>query len=149
MKVLITGSNGQIGYCLVQQLHQQNIPFLALDRNKLDITVQPAVLQTVSDYCPDIIINAAAYTAVDKAESESELAFAINQNGAAYLAEAAQQVGAAMLHISTDYVFNGQAIQPYAETDTTAPQGVYGQSKLAGEQAVLSICPRSIILRTA
>ena len=149
MKVLITGSNGQIGYCLVQQLHQQNIPFLALDRNKLDITVQPAVLQTVSDYCPDIIINAAAYTAVDKAESESELAFAINQNGAAYLAEAAQQVGAAMLHISTDYVFDGQAIQPYAETDTTAPQGVYGQSKLAGEQAVLSICPRSIILRTA
>lgn len=149
MKVLVTGSNGQVGYCLVQQLRQQNADFLALDRDQLDITQRQAVWQTVSDYRPDIIINAAAHTAVDKAESEAEQAFAINRDGAAYLAEAAQQIGAAMLHISTDYVFDGQATQPYTETDTTAPQGVYGQSKLAGEQAVLAACSRSIILRTA
>ena len=149
MKVLVTGSNGQVGYCLVQQLRQQNADFLALDRDQLDITQRQAVWQTVSDYRPDVIINAAAYTAVDKAESEVEQAFAINRDGAAYLAEAAQQIGAAMLHISTDYVFDGQATQPYTETDATAPQGVYGQSKLAGEQAVLAACSRSIILRTA
>lgn len=149
MKVLVTGSNGQVGYCLVQQLRQQNADFLALDRDQLDITQRQAVWQTVSDYRPDIIINAAAHTAVDKAESEAEQAFAINRDGAAYLAEAAQQIGAAMLHISTDYVFDGQATQPYTETDATAPQGVYGQSKLAGEQAVLATCSRSIILRTA
>lgn len=149
MKVLVTGSNGQVGYCLVQQLRQQNADFLALDRDQLDITQRQAVWQTVSDYRPDVIINAAAYTAVDKAESEAEQAFAINRDGAAYLAEAAQQIGAAMLHISTDYVFDGQATQPYTETDATAPQGVYGQSKLAGEQAVLAACSRSIILRTA
>ena len=149
MKVLVTGSNGQVGYCLVQQLRQQNADFLALDRDQLDITQRQAVWQTVSDYRPDVIINAAAYTAVDKAESEAEQAFAINRDGAAYLAEAAQQIGAAMLHISTDYVFDGQATQPYTETDATAPQGVYGQSKLAGEQAVLATCSRSIILRTA
>ena len=149
MKVLVTGSNGQVGYCLVQQLRQQNADFLALDRDQLDITQRQAIWQMVSDYRPDVIINAAAYTAVDKAESEAEQAFAINRDGAAYLAEAAQQIGAAMLHISTDYVFDGQATQPYTETDTTAPQGVYGQSKLAGEQAVLAACSRSIILRTA
>ena len=149
MKVLVTGSNGQVGYCLVQQLRQQNADFLALDRDQLDITQRQAVWQTVSDYRPDVIINAAAHTAVDKAESEAEQAFAINRDGAAYLAEAAQQIGAAMLHISTDYVFDGQATQPYTETDATAPQGVYGQSKLAGEQAVLATCSRSIILRTA
>ena len=149
MKVLVTGSNGQVGYCLVQQLRQQNADFLALDRDQLDITQRQAVWQTVSDYRPDVIINAAAHTAVDKAESEAEQAFAINRDGAAYLAEAAQQIGAAMLHISTDYVFDGQASQPYTETDATAPQGVYGQSKLAGEQAVLAACSRSIILRTA
>ena len=149
MKVLVTGSNGQVGYCLVQQLRQQNADFLALDRDQLDITQRQAVWQTVSDYRPDVIINAAAHTAVDKAESEAEQAFAINRDGAAYLAEAAQQIGAAMLHISTDYVFDGQATQPYTETDATAPQGVYGHSKLAGEQAVLAACSRSIILRTA
>ena len=149
MKVLVTGSNGQVGYCLVQQLRQQNADFLALDRDQLDITQRQAIWQMVSDYRPDVIINAAAYTAVDKAESEAEQAFAINRDGAAYLAEAAQQIGAAMLHISTDYVFDGQATQPYTETDATAPQGVYGQSKLAGEQAVLAACSRSIILRTA
>ena len=149
MKVLVTGSNGQVGYCLVQQLRQQNADFLAIDRDQLDITHRPAVWQTVLDYRPDVIINAAAHTAVDKAESEAEQAFAINRDGAAYLAEAAQQIGAAMLHISTDYVFDGQATQPYTETDATAPQGVYGQSKLAGEQAVLAACSRSIILRTA
>ena len=149
MKVLVTGSNGQVGYCLVQQLRQQNADFLALDRDQLDITQRQAVWQTVSDYRPDVIINAAAHTAVDKAESEAEQAFAINRDGAAYLAEAAQQIGTAILHISTDYVFDGQATQPYTETDATAPQGVYGQSKLAGEQAVLAACSRSIILRTA
>ena len=149
MKVLLTGSNGQVGWALVQQLSQQAIDFVAFNRQELDITHQQAVMQAVMAYHPDVIINAAAHTAVDKAESEPDLAFAINQQGAGYLAEAAQQVGAALLHISTDYVFDGQANQPYGENDATAPQGVYGQSKLAGEQAVLAACSRSIVLRTA
>ncbi len=150
MKILITGSHGQVGSCLVKQLKAQpGFEYLAVDRKQLDITDEQAVSQMVNTFQPDVIINAAAHTAVDKAEQEGELAYAINCDGPHFLAKAANSVGAAMLHISTDYVFAGDKQGEYSECDATNPQGVYGMSKLAGEQAVAASCPRHIILRTA
>lgn len=147
-KFLITGSKGQVGYCLVQQLTGK-ADILAVDRDELDITDKDQVFRAVQEFQPDIIINAAAHTAVDKAESEIELSEAINVYGPQYLAEAANKIGATILHISTDYVFNGEGSQAYKETDETGPQGVYGKTKLAGEIAVQQANPRSVILRTA
>ena len=150
MKVLITGSNGQVGSCLVKQLQScPEIEFLAVDRNELDITSEQDVIKTVNDFLPNIIINAAAHTAVDKAQDEVELSYAINRDGPKYLAQAAEKVGAAILHISTDYVFAGDKQGLYSESDSVNPQGVYGESKLAGEEAVINACTRHIILRTA
>ena len=150
VKVLITGSNGQVGSCLVKQLQScLEIEFLAVDRDRLDITSEQEVVKTVNDFMPNVIINAAAHTAVDKAENEIELSYTINCDGPLYLAQAAEQVGAAILHISTDYVFAGDKEGLYSESDTVNPQGVYGESKLAGEEAVINACSRHIILRTA
>ena len=150
MRVLITGCYGQVGSCLTKQLaDNEKIKVLALDRKELDITSQGAVNAVVAEFKPNIIINAAAHTAVDKAEGEVDLSYAINRDGPKYLAQAAQSVGAAILHISTDYVFEGNKIGEYVETDTTNPQGVYGKSKLAGEIAVAEACDKHIILRTA
>ncbi|SMY17000.1 dTDP-4-dehydrorhamnose reductase [Photobacterium aquimaris] len=150
MKVLITGSNGQVGSCLVKQLQScPEIEFLAVDRDELDITSKQEVINTVNNFMPNIIINAAAHTAVDKAENEVELSYAINRDGPEYLAQAAEHVGAAILHISTDYVFAGDKDGSYSESDTVNPQGVYGESKLSGEKAVINACSRHIILRTA
>lgn len=150
MKILVTGSNGQVGSSLVKLLNQMpEIVFLAADREQLDITDCEAVNKLVNDFKPNAIINAAAYTGVDKAEQEVELSYAINRDGPQFLAQAANSVGATILHISTDYVFAGDKDGKYAETDTVAPQGVYGHSKLAGELAVAAACPRHIILRTA
>ena len=147
---LITGAKGQVGSQLVQQLQAQpNTTVIATDRNTLDITNRAAVFQAAQTHRPDIIINAAAHTAVDKAESEPDFARAINVDGTRHLAEAAQNIGAAFLHISTDYVFDGKGETPYRESDATAPQSVYGQTKLDGETAALAACPRTIILRTA
>lgn len=150
MKFLITGSNGQVGSCLVKQLVlMPDVEFLAVDRALLDITDSAAVSKLIDEFKPDAIINAAAYTAVDRAEQEVELSYAINRDGPQFLAQAAHAIGAVMLHISTDYVFAGDKDGEYVETDDVAPQGIYGQSKLAGELAVAAACPRHIILRTA
>ncbi|OEF10063.1 dTDP-4-dehydrorhamnose reductase [Aliivibrio logei] len=150
MRVLITGCYGQVGHCLTQQLaDKESTTVLALDRDQLDITNQDSVNAIVDDFKPTIIINAAAHTAVDKAEEEVELSYAINRDGPKYLAQAAQNVGAAILHISTDYVFEGNKVGEYAESDQTNPQGVYGESKLAGEKAVARACEKHVILRTA
>jgi dTDP-4-dehydrorhamnose reductase len=150
MKILIAGKNGQVGSCLVDRLKAQTeLTFLALGHEGLDITDPIQVNKIVSEFQPDIIINAAAYTAVDKAEQESELAYAINRDGPLNLAHAANKINAAIIHISTDYVFNGDSAESYTESDVTAPQGEYGRSKLAGEQAVAQTCPKYIILRTA
>ncbi|MFT6918568.1 MAG: dTDP-4-dehydrorhamnose reductase [Cognaticolwellia sp.] len=150
MKILITGKNGQVGSCLVDLLEAQTeLTFLALDRDQLDITDANQVNKVVAEFKPNIIINAAAYTAVDKAEQESELAYAINHNGPQNLAIAANKVNAAIIHISTDYVFDGDSAESYVESDNTAPQGEYGRSKLAGEQGVAEACSRHIIVRTA
>ncbi|MEZ8929128.1 MULTISPECIES: dTDP-4-dehydrorhamnose reductase [unclassified Vibrio] len=150
MRVLITGCHGQVGSCLTKQLtNDENTEVLALDRKHLDIMSQEAVNAVVTEFQPTIIINAAAHTAVDKAEEEVELSYAINRDGPKYLAQAAQDVGAAILHISTDYVFDGKKEGEYLESDTTNPQGVYGKSKLAGEIAVAQACEKHVILRTA
>ncbi|MDE1326595.1 dTDP-4-dehydrorhamnose reductase [Vibrio aestuarianus] len=150
MRILITGCHGQVGYRLAEKLtNNDNATILALDKEHLDITNQDAVNAIVSEFQPAIIINAAAHTSVDKAEEEIELSYAINRDGPKYLAHAAQSVGAAIIHISTDYVFEGNKVGEYTESDTTNPQGIYGESKLAGEIAVTEACDKHIILRTA
>lgn len=150
MKILVTGSNGQVGSCVVKLLNQMpEIEFLAVDREQLDITDCEAVNKLVNEFKPDAIINAAAYTAVDKAEQEVELSYVINRDGPQILAKAANTVGAIILHVSTDYVFAGDKVDEYVELDDVAPQGIYGKSKLAGELAVADACSRHIIMRTA
>ncbi|MEJ6079951.1 dTDP-4-dehydrorhamnose reductase [Vibrio sp. 1-Bac 57] len=148
MKVLITGCNGQVGRCLVEQFNL-SADLLAVDRSQLDITNKSAVDKLVDAFKPDVIMNAAAYTAVDKAEDEIDLSYAINRDGPKFLAEAAERNNVLIMHISTDYVFSGDKEGSYCEENPTAPQGVYGASKLAGEQAVIAACSRHIILRTA
>lgn len=150
MRVLVTGCNGQVGYCLKEILsNTENVVLLAVDREDLDITNQDAVNEAIKAFKPTVIINAAAHTAVDKAEQEVEFSYAINRDGPKFLAEAAQSIGAAILHISTDYVFEGNKTGEYVESDLTNPQGVYGASKLAGEIAIAEACEKHIILRTA
>ncbi|CAH6803675.1 dTDP-4-dehydrorhamnose reductase [Vibrio chagasii] len=122
---------------------------MALDREHLDITNQDSVNAVVSEFQPSDIINAAAHADLDKAEEEVDLSYAINRDGPKHLAQAAQAFGAAILHISTDYVFEGNKTGEYEETDTTNPQGVYGESKLAGEIGVAQSCDKHIILSTA
>jgi len=148
MKVMITGSNGQIGNCLVQQLRSK-AELLAVDHKELDITDRQAVAKVVADFKPDYIINAAAYTAVDRAEGEAQASYSANCDGPMYLAEAAEKYGAVILHISTDYVFDGEGASAYTESCSTSPQGIYGKSKLAGERAVAQACKKHLILRTA
>lgn len=148
MRVLITGSKGQVGRCLVTQLaHKAEI--LALDSSQLDITDEANVFRIIFEFKPDIVINAAAHTAVDRAEQEVKQSEEINIRGPEYLAKAAHQVGAAILHISTDYVFDGEKNSPYTENDITNPKSVYGRTKLNGETVVINACPKHIILRTS
>ncbi|NMO74817.1 dTDP-4-dehydrorhamnose reductase [Vibrio breoganii] len=148
MRVLVTGCNGQVGHCLVQQLTGR-VELLAVDRAELDITNQNEVEALVSEFKPSFIINAAAHTAVDKAEEEEALSYAVNRDGPMFLAESAARVGATLMHISTDYVFPGNKDGIYSEDDATGPLGVYGKSKLAGELAVAEKTDKFIILRTA
>lgn len=150
MKILVTGSNGQVGTALTGLLNvRDDVELLAVDRDGLDITDQTAVDELVLSFEPDFIINAAAHTAVDKAEEEVELSYAINEQGPKYLAQAANRINATILHISTDYVFAGDKEGIYSEDNETSPQGVYGASKLAGEIAVAKVNAQHIILRTA
>jgi dTDP-4-dehydrorhamnose reductase len=148
MKVLLTGSKGQLGSCFCDRL-PAGWDVLATDSDSLDITDLARVKQVVADYRPDAIVNAAAYTAVDKAETENELAARINEQGPKNLAQAAAEAGCRLIHVSTDYVFDGQAKAPYREADVTNPLGVYGKTKLDGEIAVAGVHPEAIIIRTA
>lgn len=149
MKILVTGANGQLGFCLTRALTAEAFDFLSLTRDQLDIGDAGAVKKVVSEYAPDLVINAAAYTAVDKAEVETDIAYRINCQGAANLAAAANDIGAAIFHVSTDYVFAGDGQAAYKESAPTAPQCVYGKSKLDGELAVAAANSKHIILRTA
>lgn len=148
MKVLLTGSKGQLGSCFQDRL-PAGWEIWATDSDVLDITDLNAVRVAVTNFQPNIIVNAAAYTAVDKAETEHELATLINKVGPENLAVAANEVGARLVHVSTDYVFDGTASTPYIETDVTNPLGMYGLTKLDGEIAVAAVQPEAIIIRTA
>ena len=148
MKILITGQHGQVSRELQQQL-QTSAQLIVLGRDGLDLANPDQIRQQVRSHRPDLIINAAAHTAVDQAESEPDAAFAINAIAPGILAEEAKTLGIALIHYSTDYVFDGSKPAPYTEADTPNPLGVYGQSKLAGEQAIAAVGGQYLILRTS
>lgn len=146
--IMLTGANGQLGWELRRRA--QNRSLHAFDREMLDITDAAAVNAIVRKVRPDVIINVAAYTAVDRAEEEPERACAVNRDGAENLARGAHDCGARLIHVSTDFVFDGEKGRPYRADDTPAPQCVYGTSKLAGEQAVREmLAAELLIVRTA
>lgn len=147
-KVLVTGARGQVGTELIKAA-PIGFTVIGLASSQLDITNQQHIQSALAKYKPDLIINAAAYTAVDKAESDADAAFAVNEKAVAMLAQAAHKADIPLFHISTDYVFDGTASTPYTETDPANPQSVYGASKLAGEQALASTLSQHIILRTS
>ena len=148
MRAIITGGGGQLATELVQSI-PTGWSVSCLTRNDLDITDTDTVAAAVDRLAPDLIINAAAHTAVDRAESEADLAFAINRDGAANLARCATRRGVKLVHVSTDFVFDGHASRPYLPGDTAGPLGVYGASKHAGEIAVAQYAPNALIVRTA
>lgn len=148
MKVLLTGSKGQLGQCFQDRV-PEGWDIWATDTSELDITNKDLVLTAVNEYKPDVIVNAAAYTAVDRAENDKNTASLVNKTGPENLAIAASHNNAFLVHVSTDYVFDGTASVPYKESDSTNPLGVYGLTKLEGEKAVANVLPTAIILRTA
>lgn len=149
--ILITGANGQLGNCLrdLVAAYQDKYRFFYTDVEELDITDAAAIDRYVADNQIHVIINAAAYTAVDKAEDDMDMAYKLNRDAVRNLAEVAKTHNCLLVHISTDYVFSGEACHPYKEDDTPAPKSVYGASKLAGEQAVAEVGCRAIIIRTS
>ncbi|MBB6262475.1 dTDP-4-dehydrorhamnose reductase [Paenochrobactrum gallinarii] len=148
MKIAVTGKNGQVVRSLLT-LADDKTEIIALGRPELDLAFPITIDAILSAINPDIIVSAAAYTAVDKAEDEPELAYAVNATGAGSIAEAADKLGIPIIHISTDYVFDGTKSEPYTELDEPNPQSVYGKSKLAGERLVANANNKHIILRTA
>ena len=150
MRIVVTGTEGQLTRSLVERasLHP-GIELLALGRPQLDLEIPGSVAKAIADAAPDVVINAAAYTAVDQAEDEPERAFRINADAAGEIADAAAQAGAAVIQLSTDYVFDGQGSGAYREDAAVNPLGVYGRSKLAGVEQVRAANPRHAIVRTA
>lgn len=148
MRVLITGANGQVGRELQRVIWPAGTVLLPLSSDQLDITDRDAVMEIVVEARPDVMVNAAAYTGVDTAEDEPDRAHLVNATAVGHLVAAADQNGVALIHLSTDYVFDGSKDDWYVETDPTAPIGAYGHSKAAGEQAARS-AQRSAVLRTA
>ena len=149
MKILLTGCNGQVGWELQRRGTDEGFEIFAFDHDRLDITKPLALREAIYDIHPWLVINAAAYTAVDRAEAEPELAFAVNRDAPAYLASSCAEAGTSLIHLSTDYVFDGSKKEPYLETDPVSPLGVYGKSKAEGEARVRSILKEHIIIRTA
>lgn len=148
-KLLITGCNGQLGRALNREYEGEQVQIINTDVPELDVTDQNAVMQLVREHKPDVIMNCGAMTAVDLCETEYDKAFRINALGARNLSIAAQETGAKIFQISTDYVFSGDAHKPYVETDLPDPQSVYGSTKLAGERFVQDFSNRYFIIRTA
>ncbi|MCL2914155.1 dTDP-4-dehydrorhamnose reductase [Shewanella corallii] len=136
MKILITGSKGQLGYEL-QRSCPTGLEAIYTDSAELDITDRDAVFSTIAELKPDVVINAAAYTAVDKAETDKEICYAVNAHAVGHLATTCRQHGVRLVHVSTDFIFNGEKQSPYQPEDTPAPLSVYGDSKLKGEQQLL------------
>lgn len=150
MNILVTGANGQLGNEM-QVLAKENLQhtYFFTDVQELDICDEQAVYAYVSEHKIDVIVNCAAYTAVDKAEDDAEFCDKLNNVAPGYLARAAQANGAAMIQASTDYVFDGTAHMPYTEDQPTCPTSVYGSTKLAGEQNVMNHCEKAMVIRTA
>lgn len=147
-RILLTGCTGQLG----QELQRTLAPLgevIGVERSTVDLSQETSLRQRLVEIKPDVIVNAAAYTAVDKAETETELAQAINATAPKIMAEEAQRLGATLIHVSTDYVFDGSKNTPYTEDDVTNPLGVYGRTKLEGEEGIRQICTNHLILRTA
>lgn len=150
MKVMVTGAGGQLGTDVVEQLSRPgHHEVLATDVAELDIASRQAVLSAATGWRPELIINCAAMTAVDACETEVDLAYRLNALAPRHLAEGAARVGAHLVHVSTDYVFDGTKAEPYTEWDVPNPQSVYGRTKLAGEHEVLTGAPGSTVVRTA
>jgi dTDP-4-dehydrorhamnose reductase len=147
MRIAVTGKEGQVVTALRERAGAAEI--VALGRPRLDLTDRASVHAALREARCDAIVNAAAYTAVDRAEQEEELATRVNGEGAGFVAEAAAALGVPLLHVSTDYVFDGRLDRPYREEDAVGPTGAYGRSKLAGERRVAALCANAAILRTA
>jgi dTDP-4-dehydrorhamnose reductase len=148
LRLAVTGLKGQVVSALIERA-PKDVEIIALGRPQLDLGLRNAVLASLRHAGCDAIINAAAYTAVDKAESEPDVAMRVNGEGAGHVAEAAAELKIPLLHLSTDYVFEGTLDRPYREDDPTGPTGAYGRSKLAGEQKIAAIHDNHVILRTA
>lgn len=150
MKILVTGREGQVVTSLIERAAgRSDIQIVAVGRPDLDLLDVDSIARAVDKAEPDVVVSAAAYTAVDQAEDERDAAFAVNARGAGAVAEAAAKAGAPVIHLSTDYVFPGTGDRAYAEDDATGPLSVYGQSKLESELAVAAANPKHVILRTA
>lgn len=149
MKILVTGGDGQLARCIIERGKGTGLDIVALRRTEADLAVPGSLAAAIRSVAPDVVINAAAFTAVDLAEDEPDLALRINADAAGEAAAAAGDLGAAIVQLSTDYVFDGRAQVPYREDAATGPLGVYGRSKLAGEGQVRAANPRHVIVRTA
>jgi dTDP-4-dehydrorhamnose reductase len=149
MKLLVIGANGQLGWEICRKGKDQGIDMSGLDLPDFDVTEPSKVKKAVHQAGVSLIVNASAYTAVDTAESEPEVAFAVNRDGAAYLAASCDEIGIPLIHISTDYVFDGSKKSPYLETEPVSPLGIYGKSKAAGETEIRNTLKQHIIIRTA
>ena len=149
MKVLVIGKEGQVARSLVACKRPEGMAVLALGRPDIDLTEPDTITKAIDAVAPQVVVNAGAYTAVDKAETEPELAGLVNATGSGRLAEVCAERSLPLVHLSTDYVFDGTKNSPYNEDDPVAPIGVYGRSKLEGERLIAKACPRHVILRTA
>lgn len=149
MKILILGSYGQLGHELMALAKSFSFDAIGFDHDSLDITNQEAVKNIITQQKPRVIINAAAYTAVDKAEGDAEAAYAVNADAVAYLAQSCKEAKILLVHVSTDYVFDGSKNDSYVEKDPANPLGVYGKSKFLGEENIRTICEQYYILRTS
>jgi dTDP-4-dehydrorhamnose reductase len=148
-RIFVVGEHGQVALALGRELAARGFAVRLAGRASADITDAAAIAEAVSSFAPDALVNAGAYTAVDKAEEEPDRAFAVNRDGAENVAVAAAAAGVPLIHISTDYVYDGTKPSPYVETDAPNPLGAYGASKLAGEAAVVRIGGEHVILRTS
>ncbi|MEH7253895.1 dTDP-4-dehydrorhamnose reductase [Neobacillus niacini] len=149
MKVVVTGAAGQLGQDVLKELQRKSHESFGVDRSQLDITSEEGVQAYIENIKPDVILHCAAYTNVDAAETDEETAYLVNAEGTEYLAKAAKRVGASMLYVSTDYVFDGSATEPYEVEEPTKPIGAYGRTKLAGEQLLQKHLEAFFVVRTA